>query len=141
MATQYTKWEQERIDALQELDDARRRREYVNPHLYERAQREAQLAEHNAACRAERQAQLAAQEVVKRQADEAAQQRAIQEQIDVFKRQARARFMGSDVEFARQWPSILDEWRQRQALGVGNPELDRARAELRALAPGRYDQF
>jgi len=110
-----------------------------NEHLYAHVKQEAELAEHNATCRAEHQAKLAAQEAAKRQAAEDAQQQAIQEQIQVFKRQAQARFPGTATEFEAQWPSILVEWQKRQALGEGDSEMERARAELRATV--RYNVF
>ncbi len=129
----YNEFERPKIAAREGLEDARRRGEFVNPYLYEKVKKEAELAEHNAACRAERQAKLAAQAEEKRRADKAAQQQAVQAQIDAFKAQARRRFVGSDAEFEAQWPSIKAEWQRRQALGDGDPEVDRVRRELREL--------
>ncbi len=139
MTVQYNQYEQSKIDALEELDAARRRREDVNSHLYERVKKEAELAEANVHARARHRAELAAQEAAKRQAVEAAKQQAIQERIDTFKHQAQAWFPGTTAEFEAQWPSILAEWQKRQALGEADPELEHARAELHAT--GRYNIF
>ena len=50
--------EQAKVDALAELKEAQRRREYVNPHLLESGEREADLARFNAQCRQEHLAPL-----------------------------------------------------------------------------------
>ncbi len=137
----YNHYEQSKIDALEELEAAQRRGEVVNQYLYERVKKEAELAEHNAACRAERQAKLAAQAEEKRRADKAAQHQAVQAQIDAFKAQARRRFIGSDAEFEAQWPSIKAEWQRRLALGDGDPAVEVMRSELRQLYPDRYGRL
>lgn len=116
--------EQQAVDRLAKLEEAKRNGASIHKSQLERAQFNAQVARGNAAARVKLDAQIAANVTELEQRDAAAQaERTAQVRAD-FKQQARDAFFGTDAEFEAAWPDLLRKWQIDQAVARLQPPTE-----------------
>ena len=131
-ALEYTFAEQEKLNAVKDLEDRKARGKFVLDQDLAEARQVATWAHQNTEAR-QRHWQIAQDAQARKEAEyQAEREQRIAEEQAAYKRRALDAFPGTQAEFEREWPEILRRWQQGRTLAALEHDTQ-AEAATRAL--------